>query len=223
VVSSEDAAMTPPPNRPKIYHITHVENLRAITADGGLSSDARMTTRSGPPTTIGMSDIKQRRLVLPVPCHSGTMVGHYVPFYFCPRSIMLYVIHRANNSELAYRDGQGEIVHLEADFHRVVQWAKAEGVKWAFSLSNAGAYYTTFLSQLSELDQLDWGAIEATDFRSPRVKEGKQAEFLVHEQFPLSLVDRIGVFSTSVRIRSDNALSKSRYRIPVEMVPQWYY
>jgi hypothetical protein len=40
-----------------------------------------------------MSSIKRRRIEqLAVSCHPGTRVGDYVPFYFCPRSIMLFVI-----------------------------------------------------------------------------------------------------------------------------------
>jgi len=40
-----------------------------------------------------MSTIKARRLYdLEVDCHPGTKVGEYVPFYFCPWSIMLYLL-----------------------------------------------------------------------------------------------------------------------------------
>jgi hypothetical protein len=60
-----------------------------------------------------MSAIKRRRVEeLEVSCHPGTKVGDYVPFYFCPRSVMLYVIHRANHPDLSYRGGQEPIVHL---------------------------------------------------------------------------------------------------------------
>ncbi len=131
--------MTTPPARPKVYHITHVDNLRKIATDGELRSDAAIIARGGPVQTIGMSGIKQRRVEeLEVACHPGTKVGDYVPFYFCPRSVMLYVIHCANHPELTYRGGQEPIVHLEADVHAVIQWAKRTGTRWAFSLSNAG-------------------------------------------------------------------------------------
>jgi hypothetical protein len=102
--------MTQPPARPKIYHITHVENLRDIIAAGGLVSDAEMIARGGPAAAIGMSSIKRRRVEqLELGCHPGTKVGDYVPFYFCPRSIMLFVIYCANHPELTYRGGQGPI------------------------------------------------------------------------------------------------------------------
>jgi len=55
-------------------------------------------------------------------CHVSrrTTVGQYVPFYFCPRSVMLYVLHRGNHPSLEYRGGQTPLVHLEADLLSVV-------------------------------------------------------------------------------------------------------
>lgn len=216
--------MSGPPVSPKIYHITHVDNLPLIVADGGLVSDRAMLARGGPAQAIGMSAIKRRRLEeLEVQCHPGTKVGDYVPFYFCPRSIMLYVIHSANHPELAYRGGQGSIVHLEADLHTVVGWAEAQGVRWCFSLSNAGAHYTKFRSQLAKLGGLDWQAIAAVDFREPAVKEGKQAEFLLCDRFPFDLVERIGVLSNAVRSQAIVAVGGGGRRPAVEVRPEWYY
>ncbi|HSN97015.1 MAG TPA: DUF4433 domain-containing protein [Candidatus Nanopelagicales bacterium] len=215
--------MTPLPPRRKIYHITHVDNLAAIIAGGGLISDAAMIARGGPSAPIGMSSIKQRRLSLPVHCHPGDHVGDYVPFYFCPRSIMLFVIHCGNHPELAYRGGQGPIVHLEADLHDVVAWATAAGRRWAFSLSNAGAHYTRFLTSLHELHRLDWTAIHATDFRSPPVKEAKQAEFLVHGSFPWTLVTTIGVHSPAAQARTRAAIGTASHQPRVSIQRRWYY
>jgi len=216
--------MSPAPEHPKLYHITHVDNLAAIVADGMLLSDAAMLARGGPAQAIGMSAIKRRRVEeLEVATQPGTKVGDYVPFYFCPRSVMLYVIHRANHPELTYLGGQEPIVHLEAALHRVIRWAEANRQPWAFSLSNAGAYYTEFRSRSDELDQLDWKAIAATDFRAAEVKEGKQAEFLVHDRFPFDLVDRIGVRSLPIQSRAAAALVGSRHRPAIEVHPEWYF
>lgn len=76
------------PTQPRIYHITHVDNLLSIIQEGGLWSDAKMIERGGPAAAIGMSSIKERRFQLPVKCHPGDCVGDYVPFYFCPRSVI---------------------------------------------------------------------------------------------------------------------------------------
>lgn len=215
--------MSAQPARPRIYHITHMDNLASIIADEGLISDAAMIARGGPATVIGMSNIKQRRLGLPVECHPGDCVGDYIPFYFCPRSIMLFVIHRANHEGLAYRGGQDPIIHLESDLHEVVQWAEGNNRRWAFSLSNAGAVYAPFRNRLDDLSEIDWRAVAATDFRPPAVKEGKQAEFLVYGDFPWTLVSRIGVRSATIRARVDQVLRGVSHRPPVEVLPGWYY
>ena len=94
----------PTPDRPRIYHIVHVDNLASIVGDGCLWPDAVMVKRQGA-AVIGNNEIKADRLVLPVQCNPGTCVGDYVPFYLCPRSVMLYVISRRNHPNVAYKGG----------------------------------------------------------------------------------------------------------------------
>ncbi len=171
---------------------------------------------------IGMSNIKTRRLSLPLKCHPGDYVGEYVPFYFCPRSVMLYIIYRGNHPDITYRDGQGPIIHLEADLNAVVAWANRNNKRWAFTLSNAGASYTESRSSLAKLDEIDWEAVAARDWRAPEVREGKQAEFLVYEQFPWHLVERIGVLSASVHSQV-RAILGGAARPVVEIERDWYY
>jgi hypothetical protein len=55
------------------------------------------------------------------------------------------------------------------------------------------------------------------------VKEGKQAEFLIHTTLPWTLVRRIGVHSMSTRNRVVAAISEAEHRPRVEIVPSWYY
>ena len=63
------------PDRPKIYHITHMENLPQIV-DGVLWSDAERVRRQLNCKIVGMSEIKRRRMEeLEVDCHHGTKVG----------------------------------------------------------------------------------------------------------------------------------------------------
>ncbi len=216
--------MSAPPDRPKVYHITHVDNLPAILAEGALLSDRAMIARSGPAQPIGMTDIKQRRLHrIHVPCHDGTTVGDYVPFYFCPRSIMLYLLHRGNHAELTYRGGQESILHLHADLAQVVRWAEEHRVRWCFSLANAGAYATEFRNRWSDLDELNWAAIAAADFRAPDIKEGKQAEFLLEGRFPLDLVEGIGVPSDGIRHRVESALAQASRSTATAVKRSWYF
>jgi ssDNA thymidine ADP-ribosyltransferase, DarT len=212
------------PARPQIYHITHVDNLSRIVADDELRSDAILVAAGGPAITIGMNAIKLRRLrELRVTCHPDTFVGEYVPFYLCPRSIMLYLLHMGNHEELTYRGGQGPIIHLEADLRQAVAWADAQPRPWAIALSNAGAYYTEFRSSLDNLSDIDWAAVAARDWRAREVKEAKQAEFLMHETFPWQLVASIGVHSQAVAHQLAGILAGSAHVPPVVVRPDWYY
>lgn len=210
------------PARPKLYHIAHVDRLPSIVADKCLWCDREVVRRAPAGTTIGMDSIKQRRLnELRLTSHPTLFVGDCVPFYFCPRSVMLYLIYQGNHPELAYRGGQGPIVHFEADLHTVVAWADAQPRRWAFTLSNAGARYFEDRRNLGQLGELDWNAVRATDWR--QCKDGKQAEFLLEQSFPWHLVERIGVQSRATYTSAVNSLPARGHRPPVEIRPEWYY
>jgi hypothetical protein len=211
------------PDNPKIYHITHFENLPQMV-DAVLWSDAERIRRAVNCTIVGMSEIKRRRLEeLDVHCHPGTKVGEYVPFYFCFRSIMLFLLYKGNHVDLSYRGGQRPILHLEADVGEVVDWAKSRRRRWAFSNGNAGTRYTQFFGDIRQLGQLDWEAIGATDWRDPIVRERKQAEFLVEQSFPWELVKRIGVIDAKVAESVTQVCNGALHRPEVVVEPNWYY
>lgn len=209
---------------PKIYHITHIDNLLNIAASVWLVSDANRIANSLSCSLVGMSTIKQRRLdEIEVSCHPGTKVGQYVPFYFCPRSVMLFILHKANNPELTYRGGQQPIVHLEADLNTTMSWANTNGVRWAFSNGNAGAYITAFYRDPTDLVHLDWTAINSTDFRDAKVKEGKQAEFLMFDVFPWTLIEKIGTINSTMAAKVQTALANVQHQPIVAIEPSWYF
>lgn len=211
----------PAPADPSIYHIVHVDRLASIVADGCLWCDAEVMRRRSPGTVIGMSEIKARRLERPLDSRPGLQVGDCVPFYFCPRSAMLYVIHKANHPKLAYHGGQEPIVHLEADLREAVAWADGERCRWAFTLSNAAAGYSEDRCDLAQLNEIDWDAVRTRDWAS--CKDGKQAEFLIERSFPWTLVRRIGVRSRGTWRCAVAAVKASTHRPPVEVARGWYY
>ncbi len=210
------------PTAPKIFHITHIDNLPGILDQGGLWSDAQRIELALGTTVVGMSSIKERRLTeLLVSCHPGTTVGQYVPFYFCPRSIMLYLLHRGDR--VSYSGGQPPIIHLQADLRTAVAWADGMNLRWAFSKSNAGARYCDFFHSLEHLGEVDWAAVSNRDFRTPAVKEGKQAEFLMRNWFPWQLVEKVGVFDAKRESAVSQIIETAAHKPVVCVERDWYY
>lgn len=212
----------PVPDRPKIYHIVHLDRLSSIIADGSLWCDAEIARRRSPGTTIGMNSIKRRRLNKSLNSYPSLNIGDCVPFYFCPRSMMLYILHMANHPELEYRGGQRPIIHLVADLHDTVVWAEENGKPWAFSTSNASASYSEDYNDLSELRRINWTAVQSNQW-SGEYKEGKQAEFLIAEAFPWELILRIGVHSRPVSDTVTNIIRTAVHRPAIRVMRGWYY
>lgn len=209
------------PNRPKIYHIVHVDKLVSIIQDKYIWSDAEMARRSPSGTVIGMSSIKQRRMGLELASRPGLRVGDCTPFYFCPRSVMLFLIHKDNHPDMTYHGGQEPVVHLEADLYDSIAWADANSLRWAFTLSNAGSYYFEDRCSVSELRDVNWEAVQSTNWSAH--KEAKQAEFLMERCFPWHAVERIGVCSLRAQMAVSKILASTGHNTSVCHMPNWYY
>jgi hypothetical protein len=209
------------PANPKIYHIVHFDKLSSIINDGYLLNDATISTKAPIGTTVGMNHIKQRRLTeLTFSTHPNLYVGQCVPFYFCPRSVMLYMMS-VKNAELTYQDGQDNIVHLEIDFDKTIDWANANNKKWAFTNSNAGSYYFKDYNDITKLNNLDWDAINSNYWSGNQ--DAKQAEFLCEYSFPWELIERIGVNTTATYQQVQNILNNSNHKPKLEIINSWYY
>ena len=99
---------------------------------------------------IGHMHIKQRRLNRPVPLGPGGTVGDYVPFYFAPRSPMLYVISRGGVE--GYAEGQQPVIYLRS----TAETADEAGLRWVFTEGHADMGYTDFFDNLRDLEKVDW-------------------------------------------------------------------
>jgi hypothetical protein len=77
----------------RVYHITHVQNLQSIIAHNGLWCDNSRQERELDTIGIAHDHIKQRRARRRVHLGAQGTLADYVPFYFAPRSPMLYAIH----------------------------------------------------------------------------------------------------------------------------------
>lgn len=195
------------------FHITDITNLASIVQHG-LYSDIRLGTY--PRGTIGYSHIKLRRMTeIRVACCGGQFVGAFVPFYFCPRSPMLYTVNAGNTGLPS--GCQKDIVHLVTTVPALI----ASGQPWAFSDGNAGAYHAAFYNDLGLLPSLDWPAIRATSWKG--MTHQKSAEFLVQDYVSWQSIHSIGCYDDLASARVNAILAGAGHRPPVTVKRSWYY
>jgi len=206
--------VTSVPADPLIYHITHVDNVPGILREGGLWSDAQRIARNLVSTNIGHVHIKQRRLNRPVMTRAGGKLGDYVPFNFCPRSVMLYVVGRGHGD---YSGGQADIVHLVSR----VSIATNLGRPCAFTDRHAELAHALHFDDLARLGEVPWHVMDEQYWSS--VREERQAEFLVHEFYPWTAVFEVAAMTAPVAQRVQQAIHASQHHPTVSIRPQWYY
>lgn len=208
------------PQDPKIYHIVHVDKLQSIVDSGGLFSDSEVIRLGFGGTTVGMNKIKQRRLNLALNTYPNLCVGECVPFYFCSRSIMLYMMS-VQSSSMEYQGGQDNIIHLEADLMSSINWADKNNKRWVFTSSNAGSRYFEDTNNIKNLSQLNWDAINAKYWTD--VIEEKQAEFLCEQSFAWELVEKIGVLNQTTYQQVQSIIQNLQCKPQLEIKEDWYY
>ncbi|MGB9439621.1 MAG: DUF4433 domain-containing protein, partial [Desulfobacterales bacterium] len=144
-----------PPNPVQLYHITHVDNLIEIINGGGLMANSQIQRGSINFKNIAYDGIQDRRASTVVPCGPCGTLHDYVPFYFAPRSPMLYTIHRGNVP--GYSGGQAEIVYLISNVDVVV----ANSLEYVFTDGHGIMAWTEFYADLNQLDEVDWGVMNS--------------------------------------------------------------
>jgi len=203
---------------PPVYHITHVDNLASIVSETRLWSDAKRIEMGLANTNIGYSHIKARRMRHPVAVAAGGTLGQYVPFNFCPRSVMLYVVSRQH---VDYGGDQRSIIHLVSSTDRIVR----AGRPCFFTDRHADLGYARQFDDLSRLpNEVDWAVMPVRQWGGDaELKEKRQAEFLVHEWCPWEAFTEIGAMDAAMVQVVQAALANCAHKPQVASKPDWYY
>lgn len=204
-----------------IYHITHIRNITPILEQSGLHCDTSISERRFDSTRIGDLGLKGRRSRTSVPIEPRGTLSDYVPFYFAPRSPMLYVI--SNGGVPGYTQGQAPVVHLVASAEEVQQ----NNLDFVFTDGHAYMAFSQYFNDLTKLDQIDWDIMQAK-YWSDTHEDGdrsrrRQAEFLVHHFFPWHLIKEIGVINTRMATEVKTILASAKHQPTVTVNRHWYY
>jgi hypothetical protein len=211
-----------------LYHITHVRNLSGILAAGCLCCDRLREEQGLTGVSIAHQHIKDRRKQHEVrdlhgrAVAAGGTLSDYVPFYFAPRSPMLFVIKQGLVS--GYAEGQRPILHLETSTEKLVE----TGRPYAFTNGHAEMAISDYSHDLNLLDSfVDWQTMRSRYWNdtaeNPDRKRRRQAEFLVHRTVPWTVIQRIGVLDRRMADDVESLLQSSSHRPLVVVEPGWYY
>lgn len=205
----------------EMYHFTHVSHLPALVKDG-LLSDNRMARDGRPFTEVGNREIKANRRSLPVTAGPGGCPADYVPFYFAPRSPMMYTISLGNVAH--YQAGLEPLIYLVTTLDRIVD----AGLPFVFSDGNCGAAITDYSADLDQIDQyIDWPLMRAKMWNNvpedlDRMRR-RMAEFLVHERVPWNTFTEVGTMTERMAEAVTVTLNELNTRTPVRVRRDWFY
>jgi len=203
-----------------IYHITSLENLPSIIENDLLANSSCSNCRIKY-SSIAHSNIQDKREITKVTITPYGNLHDYVPFYFAPRSPMLYTISRGNVE--GYKGDQRQIIHLVSSVQVVI----SRNIPFVFTDGHAIMHLTNFYNKETDLEYIDWQIMEEkywcdTNEDGDR-KRRRQAEFLVHRSFPWSLVDQIGSIGKEIAEQVNNYILNSVHKPEIVINKNWYY
>lgn len=204
-----------------LYHITHYENLKTIIKEGGLWCEAKRAERDIGCINIAYITLKDRRSRRSVSCGPGGTLSDYVPFYFAPRSPMLYVINKGQVE--GYQGGEEPVVHLVTTIEKVQQ----ASLPFVFTDGHAVMTISSFFEDLDDLRYIDWEVMKSKYWNDtpqyPDRSRRRQAEFLVHQFVPWDLFIGVGARTPEISKLVNEILSDAHHKPPVKEKRDWYY
>ncbi|MFI3184743.1 MAG: DUF4433 domain-containing protein [Methylococcaceae bacterium] len=221
------------PNPVRLFHITAIENLAAICQRGALVSKNQGAAQGINYQNIAHVGAQNARAGKPVPNPPGGNIHDFVPFYFAPRSPMLFTINNGNVTGCSLQ--QADILYFET----TVESVTANTAEFVFYDRNATLRYSEAFNDLSLLSsKIAWNLITeqpqldgyckyfANNFSNEKYAdrmELRQAEFLVKNTVALSTITRIGVINQAKAESVCEILVASGVNLPVEVKTDWYF
>lgn len=174
------------------YRICHIRNLPHILTSG-------ICTKHHPNADpnyiqIGNPGIISVRDDTLVKFRGYGNIGDYVPFYFTPRSIMQY--------NIVTGFWEPEVPKLHQQYLLIIQCrieVLARLERFFFTNGQANAAVTAHYNDLQYKGEIDWESIQNSNFSKAGGDYDRprryQAEFLVHNQVPVSSINALFVYN----------------------------
>lgn len=216
----------------RIFHITAICNLASIAKSKKLYASTQLHKKKIEYGNIAYQGAQGKRAAKMVARPPGGVIHDYVPFYFAPRSPMLFTINKGNVPDCPHR--QQDIVHLMT----TVEAVTAGALPYVFYDYNATLGIATCYNDLKDLVKIDWDLFHESPridgycqfwhnvvdkLRYIRRQETRQAEFLIHKSVPLKLITMIGAYNEAKAAEVNQVFDEAGIELQVEAKPEWYF
>lgn len=202
------------------YRITHINNLTLLLQNGIVSRHHPNANNNY--IDIGNPEIIDVRSATPVKINNYGMIGDYVPFYFTPKSIMLYNIITGYWHPLVPKRSRSEILVIRCLISNL-----ATLPQWYFTNGQGNDMASSHYNDLADLNQIDWQSIQNSDFSKSDGDYDRprryQAEFLVHGQVPLISIESLNVYNDQTANVVTSVLNQNNINLAVNIQPQYFF
>lgn len=202
------------------YRITHISNLRLLLQNGIVNKYHPNASKDY--VEIGNPEIIDVRTTKSVKINNYGYIGDYVPFYFTPKSLMLYNIITGYRHPVVQKRNRSEILIIRClieDLANLPQWFFTDGQ----GNDMASSHY----NNLAELEQIDWSCIQQSDFSKSDGDYDRarryQAEFLVYGGVPLDKIESLNVYNQDTADYVSNILKENNINLAVNIQPQYFF
>lgn len=202
-----------------IFRITHISNVPWILENG---LHCRSSGIADPDfTQIGNASLIDKRQHFAVPIAPGGLLSDYVPFYFTPKSIMLY------NIVTGYQDTpivpRSEIVTIVSRLRGV----RGSGIDAIFTDQHAVSKTAQYYNDLDKLGEIDWAILRNCDFRRDPDDPGKtlryHAEALIRGFLPCEQIAGIGCRGENEKRTLQGFGRAAGMNLNIVVRPDWFF
>lgn len=201
-----------------IFRITHIDNLPWLLANGQHCRNSQV--RNPNFVTIGDPELIDKRAHRAVPVGPRGFLSDYVPFYFTPFSPMLYKIKTGNGVPAV---PMAKIVICASSIPTLVE----RKVPFVFTDRHAYLLTAQYLTDVKQLDLIDWKLIASRDFKRDANDPGKveryQAEALIYQHVPVSTLHGLACYSPAAQQVVDGMITAAGVSLKTVCKPDWFF
>ncbi len=175
--------------------MTHIENLPHLMENGVTHKNSENSNKSYKP--IGDNTLIDTRSNFILP--NELFLGNYIPFYFGPRTPMLYVIQNGYNGVTALHPSK--IIYCVTSVQTIIN----NNLPFLYTDGHATDRFSSFYSPevINDIEtQVDFKATKAkfwNDENDLDLKRRKEAEFLILKDIPFNCLLGFGTYNDEAR------------------------